>query len=83
MIDFIGALAASFVFGIIIGARIRRLPAVIYVVLFLVAVVISFMVGGFPFYGSVLVEGVSMNVVFITAFLGLMGGSLLLGGGSK
>ena len=83
MIDFIGALAASFVLGIIVGSRIRRLPAVIYVILFLVALVISFMVGGFPFYGFYVVRGVTMNLVFVTSFLGLIFGSILLGGVSK
>lgn len=83
MIDFIGALAASFVLGIIVGSRIRRLPAVIYVILLLVALAISFMVGGFPFYGFYVVRGVTMNLVFVTSFLGLIFGSILLGGVSK
>jgi hypothetical protein len=84
MIDFVGALAASFVLGFIIGSRIRRLPAVIYVVMFLVALVVSYFVGDFPFYalelGSVTIP---MNGVFITSFLGVIFGSLLLGGGSQ
>lgn len=85
MIDFVGALAASFVLGFIIGLRIRRLPAVVYVVLFLAAVVISFFVGNFPFYATLQLGGeqLSLNLVFITSFLGLFIGSALLGGGSQ
>lgn len=83
MIDMIGALGASFVFGLIIGCRIRRLPAVLYVVLFLVALALSFMVGDFPFYHFSVGGGeIPMNPVFITSFLGLVFGSALLGGGN-
>ena len=84
MIDFIGALAASFVLGFIIGCRIKRLPAIIYIVLILVAVMVSFMVGNFPFYSFTLGGGeIPMNLVFITSFLGLIFGSILLGGGGN
>jgi Mg/Co/Ni transporter MgtE len=84
MIDFVGALAASFVLGIIIGSRIRRLSAVVYVVLFLTVLVVAFFVGNFPFYVLELgTEPIPMNAVFVTSFLGLIFGSLLLGGGSK
>ncbi|KYK38012.1 MAG: energy-converting hydrogenase B subunit J [Theionarchaea archaeon] len=81
MIDFIGALIASFVLGFIIGCRIRRFSAVIYVVLFLAAIVVSFFVGNYPFYTfEVSSEIIPLNLVFITSFLGLIVGSLLLGG---
>jgi energy-converting hydrogenase B subunit J len=85
MIDFVGALIASFILGFIIGSRIRRVPAVMYVVLFLVVLAVSFFVGDFPFYQLDLGGGepVPMNTVFITSFLGLVFGSLLLGGGSQ
>jgi Na+/melibiose symporter-like transporter len=85
MIDFVGALVASFVLGLIIGLRIRRLPGIVYVVMFLAAVAVSFMVGNFPFYAEFSVGGqqLSLNLVFITSFLGLLIGSALLGGGSQ
>jgi hypothetical protein len=84
MIDFIGALAASFVLGMIIGFRISRLPAVVYVVLFIVVLVVSFFVGNFPFYQFDIGTGpIPLNAVFITSFFGLIFGSLLLGGGQK
>lgn len=85
MIDFIGALVASFVLGMIIGFRISRLPAVVYVVLFIVVLVVSFFVGNFPFYQlDIGTTGpIPINAVFITSFLGLIFGSLLLGGGQK
>jgi hypothetical protein len=85
MIDFVGALAASFVLGIIIGSRIRRLHAAVYVVLFLTVIAVAFFVGNFPFYVLTLGTGepIPMNAVFVTSFLGLIFGSLLLGGGSK
>ncbi len=85
MIDFIGALAASFVLGMIIGFRISRLPAVVYVVLFIVVLVVSFFVGDFPFYQfDIGTTGpIPLNPVFLTSFFGLVFGSLLLGGGQK
>lgn len=82
MINFIGAVAASFIFGIIIGSRIRRLSFVVYVILFIVALAVSFFVGDYPFYGFTFgSETVPVNTVFITSFLGLILGSALLGGG--
>jgi hypothetical protein len=83
MIDFVGALAASFVLGIIIGIRIRRFSAVTYVVLFLASVAVSFLVGNFPYYGFTVIGDISMNLVFLTSFLGLLVGSAILGGGSQ
>jgi hypothetical protein len=43
------------------------------------------MVGNFPFYAEFSVGGqqLSLNLVFITSFLGLLIGSALLGGGSQ
>ncbi len=82
MINFIGAVAASFIFGIIIGSRIRRLSFVVYVILFIVALAVSFFVGDYPFYGFTFgSETIPVNTVFITSFLGLIFGSALLGGG--
>jgi hypothetical protein len=84
MIDFIGALAASFALGFIIGCRIHRLPALVYGILFLVVLVVSFFVGNFPFYSFELAsEPIPVNMVFITSFLGIIFGSLLLGGVQK
>jgi hypothetical protein len=81
MIDFIGALAASLVLGFILGSRIRRLPVVTYIVLFLLVLVVSFFVGGYPFYtfeiGTTLIP---LNLVFITSFIGILLGSAVLGG---
>jgi hypothetical protein len=85
MIDFIGAVAASFVLGFIIGLRIQRLPAVVYVVLFLVVLVLSYFVGDYPFYiFQIGKELLPINAVLITSYLGIALGSILpTGGGSQ
>lgn len=82
MIDFVGALVVSFVLGLIIGIGIRRQELVMYVVLFLLVVVVSYFVGNYPFY-TFTVSDVSLpiNLVFITSYVGLVVGSLLLRGG--
>ncbi len=84
MINFIGAVAGSFAFGVILGSRIRRLPTIVYVILLVVVVASALMVGDYPFYlFTVESEPVPLNMVFVTSFLGLLSGSLLLGGGQK
>jgi hypothetical protein len=84
MIDFIGAVAASFVLGFLIGLRIQRLPAVIYVVLFLVVLVLSYFVGDYPFYiFQVGKDLLPINAVLITSYLGIAFGSILFGGGGS
>lgn len=82
MIDFIGAVAASLVLGFIIGLKIRRLPGILYVVLFLVILVLSYFVGDYPFYiFQVGKELLPINAVLITSYLGIVLGSVLPGGG--
>jgi hypothetical protein len=82
MIDFIGAVAASFVLGFIIGLKIQRLPAIIYVVLFLVVLVLSYFVGDYPFYiFQIGKELLPINAVLITSYLGIVLGSILPTGG--
>jgi lipopolysaccharide export LptBFGC system permease protein LptF len=83
MIDFAGALVASFVLGFIIGLRLRRQSAVVYVVLFLLVLAVSYFVGNYPFYTFVVNDmSIPVNLVFITSFLGLVFGSFLLRGGN-
>jgi hypothetical protein len=83
MIDFAGALVASFVLGFIIGLRLRRQSTVMYVVLFLLVLVVSYFVGDYPFYTFVISDTtIPVNLVFITSFLGLAFGSLILRGGN-
>ncbi|MBU7038158.1 MAG: hypothetical protein HXS52_09505 [Theionarchaea archaeon] len=82
MIDFIGAVVASFVLGFIIGLRIQRLPAMIYIVLFLVILVLSYFVGDYPFYTFQVGRDIlPINSVLITSYLGIVVGSVLPGGG--
>ncbi len=82
MINFIGALVSSFVFGVIMGSGIKRLPATVYVILFVTVAAFSLLVGDYPFYSMQIGnESIPLNTVFISSFVGILCGSLILGGG--